>query len=578
MKKFSINIYSIKFKILIPTLLMIIVMFLVNGTMTAVENKEMLISVGMNEAELASKVAAERINVDYVKSLNESSKGTPVYLKLLEELDVITGHDEFSDIYIMAKKDGKIIYSLDASNENVYGDIVDFDEELIESAFEGNIVTMDYIEVYDGISVISCYHPLRDSYGEVTNVLGVDFNANELQAQIDKITLNSAIRLVVFIVIIAIMIFILLEVLIRNIRKVNSKVKEIVKDEGDLTQKVDIKSKDEVGSIGRNLNKLLNKLNDLMCILNESATVLSESTTSNSADCENITTNISELSSVMENITATMEVIIDTTKCIEGTFETIVENSSIITNKSSECSNETISIVDSVEQIYNESIKSKEEALAHAVEVQASVEDKIDKSKSVNNIEALTKVILDIASQTRLLSLNASIEAAHAGEAGRGFAVVATEIGKLAEQSADAAKQIQDVSTAVIDAVTGLTKETEVLIEFVKDVTENGYSKLTDLALDYKNNINNINENLMSFTDLSSRLDDEIVGARDSVDVIVMTLEECGDSINEVNSTVTEILEAANSISSSATINVENVATLTEHISKFKFEKREEEV
>lgn len=69
----------------------------------------------------------------------------------------------------------------------------------------------------------------------------------------------------------------------------------------------------------------------------------------------------------------------------------------------------------------------------------ASLNEKIAKSKSVEQIEILTSNIIEITEQTNLLALNASIEAARAGEAGRGFAVVADEIGKLAGNSADAA-------------------------------------------------------------------------------------------------------------------------------------------
>ena len=88
----------------------------------------------------------------------------------------------------------------------------------------------------------------------------------------------------------------------------------------------------------------------------------------------------------------------------------------------------------------------------------AALNEKIAKSKSVEQIEILTSNIIEITEQTNLLALNASIEAARAGEAGRGFAVVADEIGKLAGNSADAAARIRQVSAEVIQAVDELAE------------------------------------------------------------------------------------------------------------------------
>ena len=95
----------------------------------------------------------------------------------------------------------------------------------------------------------------------------------------------------------------------------------------------------------------------------------------------------------------------------------------------------------------------------------AALNEKIAKSKSVEQIEILTSNIIEITEQTNLLALNASIEAARTGEAGRGFAVVADEIGKLAGNSADAAAKIRQVSAEVIQAVDELAEGSQQMIE-----------------------------------------------------------------------------------------------------------------
>lgn len=108
----------------------------------------------------------------------------------------------------------------------------------------------------------------------------------------------------------------------------------------------------------------------------------------------------------------------------------------------------------------------------------ANIDEKIEKSKAVEQIDSLTQEIIGITEQTQLLALNASIEAARAGEAGKGFAVVAQEINKLAEDSEETANQINSVSQLVITAVNELAAEAGKMADFVEQVAMKGYDEL----------------------------------------------------------------------------------------------------
>ena len=117
------------------------------------------------------------------------------------------------------------------------------------------------------------------------------------------------------------------------------------------------------------------------------------------------------------------------------------------------------------------------------------LEKAIEESRSVNQVNSLTEDILSIASQTNLLSLNASIEAARAGEAGKGFAVVASEIGNLANSSADSVAHISKLIDEVRDLVDDAVKqagnsaedinESSVLIHSAIDTFENIYANVS---------------------------------------------------------------------------------------------------
>ena len=110
----------------------------------------------------------------------------------------------------------------------------------------------------------------------------------------------------------------------------------------------------------------------------------------------------------------------------------------------------------------------------------------IEDSKSVNQVNSLTDDILNIASQTNLLALNASIEAARAGEAGRGFSVVATEISQLAAASQEAANRIQQINRVVTEAVGNLTEHSNGLVQYMNDSILPEFEAFVDAGSAYR--------------------------------------------------------------------------------------------
>ena len=142
--------------------------------------------------------------------------------------------------------------------------------------------------------------------------------------------------------------------------------------------------------------------------------------------------------------------------------------------------------------IYEGAVAKRNNASEKAKQLKDAINEKVQESKAVNEINVLTDNIIGITSQTNLLALNASIEAARAGEAGKGFAVVATEIGKLATDSAMAANKIREVSATVIQVVNKLAEESENMISFMDEVALSGYEELQETSESYRNDVDNI--------------------------------------------------------------------------------------
>ena len=185
-------------------------------------------------------------------------------------------------------------------------------------------------------------------------------------------------------------------------------------------------------------------------------------------------------------------------------------------------------------------------------------------SETTNDIQVVIGKIESIASQTNLLSLNASIEAARAGEAGKGFAVVAEEIRQLADSSRETANRIQQINSVVVKAVSNLSDNANNLVKYMQQTILPEFERFVDSGASYKNNASYIEDAMNEFvlkTDALKKNIDEIAG---SINTITAAVDEGAEGVNSTAENTQNLVEDIVNISSKMKENKAIAKTLQE--------------
>lgn len=297
-----------------------------------------------------------------------------------------------------------------------------------------------------------------------------------------------------------------------QIRKATVEVKQQIRE-------IILNTKQEaenINAIAQETSSKMTVLNQGIFGINDSVNLVMEQTIRARKLAENIKNNGQELGNSIENVA----------------------------KKAKEAARQSGDIMDRAGKQYETSRQSAQEVTSVYQETKEEMEQAIENSKKVGEINALTEEILAISSQTNLLALNASIEAARAGEAGRGFAVVAEEISKLADNSRQTVDKIRQVTENVVDNVSFLSKISGSLLEFMTSKVIEDYKGMTELAGMYEKDAG-------FYSDISSDL-----GA--SSQEMSVSMAEINESIAAITGLVGEIAESMQSMNRSAENSNEN--------------------
>lgn len=249
------------------------------------------------------------------------------------------------------------------------------------------------------------------------------------------------------------------------------------------------------------------------------------------------------MSSMMQEFTASLQEMSANITELSDSMEEMDESFTQMSEEAQEGKNYAQQSNNAAYEIMNHSEQQRREVEALAEQVETSMLEKIEESKKAERILDLTRDILEIAEQTNLLALNASIEAAHAGDAGRGFAIVAEEINKLSVMTSTTAKEISEISSTVLNAVTQLAGEANKVVDFMKDKTVGSYTELVEVGHKYQGDSKIMFDKMQDFAYIASSLSESLDEATKNIESIRNSAMESANAVGEFTNSVMLVTE-----------------------------------
>jgi methyl-accepting chemotaxis protein len=471
-----------------------------------------------------------------------------------------------------------------------------FLDTMVDRVTKGSAVSFSY--KHPQSDTIMQYYSIPFSIGNVPKpwTLVVEVSHKTIMAPVYRMLTISLVIGFLGIAFMSIGVFFMARSISRPINNLALILKDISRGEGDLTKTISVTAHNEIGDLAHYFNLTITKIKNLVIAIRKEALSLSQTGPDLAANMNETASSINEITMTIQNIEAQTGRQQSSVKSAGAIMGQVVDHIGAISDqiqKQSECVNDSSAGVEemlaNIQSVTKSLIQNEVNVnkLSHASEVgRTGLEEVSNDIQEIARESAglleINAVMENIASQTNLLSMNAAIEAAHAGDAGKGFAVVADEIRKLAESSSEQSKTISVVLKKIKDSIDKITESTaEVLLHF-EDIRE-GVRTVTDQETRVRKAMEEqgtgskvILESTGSLNEITGKVKQSAARMLEGSQAVIQEskvleriTEEIGNGMRELTSGAHQIDSAVNRVNDISVENKKQIEQLMIEVSRF---------
>ena len=314
---------TIRAKILIPSIIIVVLVCGLMGYNSYARFEKSMVRMGVEEADMAATIVADSLDAKLVYKVTVGSEGTQVYQNLQGDLRKKQKACGIAFLYTLYTDGKKVYYGVDSDEDaaKVGDEFADSYAEL-EPVFGGKEYIQDYIDHTEDGDLITVYKPIEDNAGKVVAILGCDYDASSIAAELQKAVVQT-LQIGGICLILAILILtIIVSRITKGLMQVNAKIYDLVHNEGDLTQKLDVRSGDELELIAGNVNELLAYIRKIMIGISSGSMRLMSFSRKMVDHLSSADESITDVSATMQEMSAAME---ETTSSLNQITEAIDE-------------------------------------------------------------------------------------------------------------------------------------------------------------------------------------------------------------------------------------------------------------